>query len=107
MLKKYAEKVGYIYFFSYLRSEIQHREHRIAKKDVGRIHLKQTIMRSWTVRAKKTINPGRGIVEGVTFNVVTPFDLHDYSLLEKAIADAGHGTCVIGGCANDAYWDWY
>lgn len=62
--------------------------------------------RCWNVRLKKTINPQRGLVEGVTFQVITQSNSHDYYLLEKAIAAAGYGTCVIGGCESDNWWDW-
>lgn len=63
--------------------------------------------RIWTVRLKKDLLPSYGIVKGLTIQVTTQQNSHDYPSLRQALIDAGYEIMKSqGGHWNDAYWDW-
>ena len=60
----------------------------------------------WHVRLKRTISPSIGLVEGVTLQVITQGESHNYADLRKALMNAGYDVSHSGGWESDSYWDW-
>lgn len=58
----------------------------------------------WTVRCTRDISPSTGIVKGLTVTVQTQQACKDWPSLRQALADKG--LTQVGGCLNDAYWEW-
>lgn len=62
--------------------------------------------RIWTVRLKKDISPYHGLIEGLTIQVTTQQNVHDYPSLRRALIDAGYDVKNQGGWESDTFWDW-
>lgn len=60
----------------------------------------------WSVRLKNTINPSKGLVKGMTLQVITPAESHDYPTLRKTLLAAGYDVNNSGGWESDSWWEW-
>lgn len=62
--------------------------------------------RIWTVKLKRNVSPSLGLLKGLTVQVMTQQNSHDYPTLRQALINAGYDVKNQGGFYNDDYWDW-
>lgn len=58
----------------------------------------------WNVRLKSNINSQ--LQKGISVNVSTQQNNHNYPDLVKALSDAGYNVSNVGGIWSDSYWEW-
>lgn len=62
--------------------------------------------RIWTVKLKRDVSPSLGLLKGLTVQVMTQQNSHDYPTLRQALINAGYDVKNQCGFYNDDYWDW-
>jgi len=59
----------------------------------------------WNVRLKRSINSN--MPAGISIQVITQQNCHDYPTLQKALKDAGYPVNNMGGVWSESFWEWY